>query len=165
MFSPPTSTDLPYVVIASLLGLLLILLALRQLRSDLSTRSPQELLYRRQNYLPLALVLAIAVFLLPDLVDESIPTHHLDEFIDYALGLIALIWLFHPSLRFHSFPFWIIIASLALITNLSAILVEHAELDDVGGDILTSSAMILGIIIHLYRLRNPKPHDETPTHV
>ena len=157
MFSLPTATDLPYVIAASFLGIVLVVFALLQLRHDLDTRSPRELRFRRQNYLPLALVLAIAVFLIPDLVDETIWTHHIDEFIDYALGAFALIWLFWPNLRFHPLPVWVVIAGLALTTNLLAILVEHQELDDVGGDILTSCAMALGIIIQLYRTRHAHP--------
>ena len=153
MFSLPTSLDMPYVIAASLIGVVLILAAILQLRHDSATRSPQELRNRRQNYLPLALVLGIAVFLLPDLVDETIPTHHIDEFIDYALGVVALVWLFWPNLRFRPIPVWVVIAGLALATNLMAILIEHSELDDVGGDILTSSAMVLGISIQIYRLR------------
>ncbi len=101
----------------------------------------------------MALVLGIAVFLIPDVVDETIPTHHIDEFVDYTLGAVALIWLFWPGLRFRPIAIWPIIAGLALLTNLLGILIEHAEPDDVGGDLLTSSLMVLGIAIHLYRLR------------
>jgi hypothetical protein len=64
-----------------------------------------------------------------------------------------LVWLFWPGLRFRPIPIWPVIAGLALLTNLLGILIEHAELDDVGGDILTSSAMVVGISIQLYRLR------------
>jgi hypothetical protein len=153
VFSPPTSTDLPYVVAASLLGIVLIVGAILQLRTDRATRSADDLSNRRRNYFPLALVLGIAVFLIPDVVDETIPSHHIDEFIDYALGAVALIWLFWPGLRFRPVTIWPVIAGLALFSNLLGILIEHAEPDDVGGDILTSSLMIAGIAIQLYRLR------------
>jgi hypothetical protein len=153
MFSGPTKTDLPYVIGASVLGVVLIAAAIVQLRADRATRSPDELSNRRRNYFPLALVLGIAVFLIPDVVDETIPSHHIDEFIDYALGAVALIWLSWPGLRFRPITVWPLIAGLALMSNLLGILIEHAELDDVGGDILTSSLMIVGIAIHLYRLR------------
>jgi len=43
------------------------------------------------------------------------------------------------------------------MSNLLGILIEHAELDDVGGDILTSSLMIVGVAIHLYLLRRRQP--------
>jgi hypothetical protein len=101
-------------------------------------------------------VLGIAVFLIPDVVDETIPSHHIDEYIDYTLGVVAAIWLFWPRLRFRHINFWPIIAGLALITNLSAIVIERAEIDDVGGDILTSSLMVIGIAIQLYRLRRTR---------
>src|SRR3984893_10273126 len=160
MFSGPTKTDLPYVIGASVLGIVLIVAAIVQLRTDRTTRSPDELSNRRRNYFPVALVLGIAVFLIPDVVDETIPSHHIDEFIDYALGAVALIWLFWPGLRFRRVLVWPVIAGLALATNLLGILIEHAEIDDVGGDILTASAMVIGISIQLYRLRpgsSPQP--------
>lgn len=158
MFSLPTSTDLPYVMAASLIGVVLIAAAITQLRSDRANRSPEELRNRRLNYFPLALVVGIAIFLIPDVVDETIPTHHIDEFIDYTLGGIALIWLFWPGLRFRPVPVWPVIAGLALLSNLLGILIEHAELDDVGGDLLTASLMIVGIAAQLYRLRHrPAP--------
>lgn len=158
MFSAPTSTDLPYVVAASLLGIVLIASAVVQLRTDRATRSQDDLRNRRRNYFPLALVLGIAIFLIPDVVDETIPSHHIDEFIDYSLGAVALIWLFWPGLRFRAFNIWPVIAGLALFSNLLGVLIEHAERDDVGGDILTSSLMIVGIAFHLYRLRR-RPAD------
>jgi len=154
VFSLPTSTDLPYVMAASLIGVVLIAAAITQLRSDRANRSPEELRNRRLNYFPLALVVGIAIFLIPDVVDETIPTHHIDEFIDYTLGGIALIWLFWPGLRFRPVPVWPVIAGLALLSNLLGILIEHAELDDVGGDLLTASLMIVGIAAQLYRLRH-----------
>ena len=162
MVSAPTSTDLPYVVAASLLGIVLIAAAILQLRTDRATRSPDDLRHRARNYFPLALVLGIAVFLIPDAVDETIPSHHIDEFIDYGLGAVALIWLFWPGLRFRAARIWPVIAVLALFSNLLGILIEHAEPDDVGGDILTSSLMIVGIAFHLYRLRR-RPVDATRT--
>jgi hypothetical protein len=162
VFSAPTSTDLPYAVAASLLGIVLIASAIVQLRTDRATRSQDDLRNRRRNYFPLALVLGIAVFLIPDAVDETIPSHHIDEFIDYALGAVALIWLFWPGLRFRAITVWPLIAGMALMSNLLGILIEHAELDDVGGDILTSSLMIIGIAFHLYRLRR-RPLDAIRT--
>jgi hypothetical protein len=162
MFSAPTSADLPYVVAASLLGIVLIAAAIIQLRTDRATRSQNELRDRRRNYFPLALVLGIAVFLIPDVIDETIPTHHIDEFIDYALGAVALVWLFWPGLRFRPVIIWPVIGGLALFSNLLGVLIEHAEPDDVGGDILTSSLMIVGIAFQLYRLRR-RPADATKT--
>lgn len=153
MFSGPTSKDLPYVIAAALIGAVLIGAAMVQLRADKANRSPEELRNRRRNYFPVALVLGIAVFLIPDVVDETIPSHHIDEYIDYTLGAVAAIWLFWPGLRFRPINFWPVIAGIALITNLSAIVIERAEIDDVGGDILTSSLMVIGIAIQLYRLR------------
>ena len=162
MFSAPTSADLSYVVAASLLGIVLIAAAIIQLRTDRATRSQNELRDRRRNYFPLALVLGIAVFLIPDVIDETIPTHHIDEFIDYTLGALALVWLFWPGLRFRPVTVWPVIAGLALFSNLLGVVIEHAELDDVGGDLLTSGLMIVGIAIHLYRLRR-RPADTTKT--
>ena len=153
MFSGPTSKDLPYVIAASLIGVVLIVAAVAQLRKDKATRSAEDLRNRRRNYFPFALVLGIAVFLIPDVVDETIPSHHIDEFIDYALGAAALIWLFWPGLRFRPGLVWPVIAVLALLTNLLGILIEHNEIDDVGGDVLTASAMVISIGIQLYRLR------------
>jgi hypothetical protein len=153
VFSAPTAIDLPFVVGASLLGIVLIAAAIGQLRKDRATRSPDELRNRRRNYFPLAVVLGIAVFLIPDVVDETLPSHHIDEFIDYTLGAIALVWLFWPGLRFRTIPIWPVIAGLALLSNLLGIVIEYAEPDDVGGDILTASLMVLAIVIHLYRLR------------
>jgi hypothetical protein len=157
LFSLPTSKDLPYVAAASLMGIVLIIAAIVQLRKDQATRSPDDLRNRRRNYFPIALVLGIAVFLIPDVVDETIPTHHIDEYVDYTLGTIALVWLFWPGLRFRPALVWPVIAGLALLTNLLGILIEHAEIDDVGGDILTSSAMVAGIAVQLYRLRRNAP--------
>lgn len=54
-------------------------------------------------------------------------------------------------------PIWPVIAGLALMTNLLGVLIEHAGIDDVGGDILTSSAMVLGIAIQIYHLRRSTP--------
>jgi len=144
---------LPYDIAASLLGILLIVLAIAQLRSDRKIRSPDELINRRRNYFPLALVVGIAVFLIPDVVAETVPSHHIDEYVDYTLGAVALTWLFWPGLRFRPIGIWPIIAGLALVTNLVGILIEHTEPDDVGGDYLTFSLMAVGIAIHLYRLR------------
>jgi hypothetical protein len=153
VFSAPTAIDLPFVLGASLLGIVLIAAAIGQLRKDRATCSPDELRNRRRNYFRLAVVLGIAVFLIPDVVDETLPSHHIDEFIDYTLGAIALVWLFWPGLRFRTIPIWPVIASLALLSNLLGIVIEYAEPDDVGGDILTASLMVLAIVIHLYRLR------------
>jgi hypothetical protein len=155
LFSGPTSKDLPYVIAASLIGVVLIVAAIAQLRRDRATRPAEDLRNRRRNYFPFALVLGIAVFLIPDVVDETIPSHHIDEFIDYTLGGVALIWLFWPGFRFRPGLVWPVIAVLALLTNLLGILIEHNEIDDVGGDILTASAMVIGIGIQLYRLRRP----------
>jgi hypothetical protein len=140
----------------------LIAAAIVQLRTDRTTRSQHELRDRRRNYFPLALVLGIAVFLIPDVIDETIPTHHIDEFIDYTLGAVALIWLFWPGLRFRAVTVWPVIAGLALFSNLLGVGIEHAEPDDVGGDLLTSSLMIVGIAFHLYRLRR-RPAEATKT--
>jgi hypothetical protein len=153
VFSPPNSKDLPYVIVAALIGVVLITAAIAQLRSDKANRSPEDLRNRRRNYFPIALVLGIAIFLIPDVVDETIPSHHIDEYIDYSLGAIALVWLFWPGLRFRPIPIWPAIAGLALATNLLGVAIEHAEIDDVGGDLLTSSAMMVGIAIQVYRLR------------
>ncbi len=66
MYSLPTSTDLPYVIAASLIGAVLIVAAITQLRADKSQRSPEELRNGRRNYFPIAVVPGIAVFLIPD---------------------------------------------------------------------------------------------------
>ena len=153
MFSAPRPIDLTYDIAASLVGILLVVMAIAQWRKDRKTRSSEELINRRRNYFPLALVAGIAVFLIPDVVVETVPSHHIDEYVDYTLGAIALIWLFWPGLRFRPIGIWPIIAGLALVTNLVGILIEHAEPDDVGGDYLTFSLMAVGIAIHLYRLR------------
>jgi hypothetical protein len=153
VFTPPNSVDLPYAAAASLIGIVLIALAIAQLRKDKATGSEDELRDRRRNYFPLALVLGIAVFLIPDVVDETVPSHHIDEVIDYFLGAIALLWLFWPGLRFRPIPIWPVIAGLALLSNVLGILIEYAEPDDVGGDVLTASLMVLGIAIQVYRLR------------
>ena len=102
------------------------------------------------------MVLGIAVFLIPDVVDETVPSHHIDEFIDYTLGLISLVWLFWPGLRFRAISIWWVVAGLALASNLLGILIEYTEPDDVGGDILTASLMIVAIAIQLYRLRRTR---------
>jgi hypothetical protein len=153
LFSAPTSIDLPYDIAAFLVGIVLVVVAIAQWRKDRTARSPEDLLNRRRNYFPLALVLGIVVFLIPDVVVETVPSHHIDEYVDYTLGAIALTWLFWPGLRFRPIGIWPIIAGLALVTNLVGILIEHAEPDDVGGDYLTFSLMAVGIAIHLYRLR------------
>src|SRR5437879_13299904 len=101
---------------------------------------------------PLALVLGVAVFLIPDVIDETIPTHRIDEFIDYTLGALALVWLFWPGLRFRPVTVWPVIAGLALFSNLLGVVIEHAELADVGGDLLTSGLMLVCIASHTYRL-------------
>jgi hypothetical protein len=157
VFSPPNANDLPYVIGASLLGIVLIAAAIAQLRSDRASRSADELRNRRRNYFPLAMVLGIAAFLIPDVVEETVPSHHIDEFIDYTLGAVALAWLFWPGLRFRSVSIWPVIAGLALMSNVLGILIEYSEPDDVAGDILTTTLMILTIAIHLYRLRRTPP--------
>jgi len=150
--------DLPYVIAASLIGVVLIVAAIAQQRRDRATRSADELRNRRRNYFPFALVLGIAIFLSQDVVAETIPSHHIDEFIDYTLGAVALFWLFWPGLRFRPILVWPVIAGVALLTNLLGIIIEYKEIDDVGGDILTASAMVIGIAIQLYRLRrSPVP--------
>jgi Flp pilus assembly protein protease CpaA len=63
VYSLPTSADVPYVIAASLIGAVLIVAAIIQLRADKSHRSPQELRKRRRNYFPIALVLGIFAFL------------------------------------------------------------------------------------------------------
>jgi hypothetical protein len=42
------------------------------------------------------------------------------------------------------------------MSNVIGILIEYMEPDDVGGDILTTSMMVLTIAIHLYRLRRTR---------
>jgi hypothetical protein len=153
VFSLPTTHDIAYVVGASLVGIALIAAAIVQLRRDRMTRSPDDLRNRRRNYFPLAMVLGIAIFLIPDVVDETVPSHHIDEFIDYTLGAVAFVWLFWPRLRFYGTSIWPVIAGVALLTNLLGILIEYKEPDDVGGDILTASLMVLTIAVQLYRLR------------
>src|SRR5712692_2911558 len=153
MISAPTPIDLPYDIAAALIGIVLVGVAIFQWRRDRATRSPEELVNRRRNYFPLALVLGIAVWLIPDVVVETIPSHHIDEYVDYALGAVALVWLLWPGLRFRPIAIWPVIAGLALLTNLGGILIEHNEPDDVGGDYLTFSLMAVGIAMHLYRLR------------
>ncbi|MEO8744870.1 MAG: hypothetical protein ABI334_05875 [Candidatus Dormiibacterota bacterium] len=54
--------------------------------------------------------------------------------------------------RRNYFPLALVLG-IALLTNLAGIVIEHAEIDDVGGDILTSSLMAIGIAAQLYRLR------------
>jgi hypothetical protein len=158
VFSPPTANDVAYVIGASVFGVVLMAAAIAQLRSDRATRSSEELRNRRRNYFPLAMVLGIAVFLIPDVVDETVTSHHVDEFIDYTLGAVALAWLFWPGLRFRSVSIWPVIAGLALMSNVLGIVIEYREPDDVGGDILTTTLMVLTIAIHLYRLRRtPAP--------
>ena len=153
MLSAPTPLDFPYDIAAVLIGIVLIVVAIFQLRRDRASRSPEDLLNRRRNYFPLALVLGIAVFLIPDVVVETVPSHHIDEYVDYALGAVALVWLMWPGLRFRPIAIWPLIAGLALLTNLTGILIEHNEPDDVGGDYLTFSLMAVGIVIHILRLR------------
>ena len=153
MISAPGPIDFPYDIAAVLIGIVLIVVAIFQFRKDLATRSPEDLLNRRRNYFPLALVLGIAVFLIPDVVVETVPSHHIDEYVDYALGAVALVWLMWPGLRFRPIAIWPLIAGLALLTNLTGILIEHNEPDDVGGDYLTFSLMAVGIAIHILRLR------------
>jgi hypothetical protein len=46
-----------------------------------------------------------------------------------------------------------VIAGLALMSNILGILIEYTEPDDVGGDILTTTLMVLTIAFHAYRLR------------
>lgn len=152
-FSLPKPNEVPYDIAAVLVGAALIIAVIVQFRRDRATRSPDELRNRRRNYFPLALVLGIAVFLIPDVVAETIPSHHIDEYIDYTLGAAALIWLFWPGLRFRPIGIWPAIAGLALATNVLGIIIEHAEPDDVGGDILTTTLMVIGIAVQLYRLR------------
>jgi hypothetical protein len=153
MLSAPTPIDFPYDIAAVLIGIVLIVVAIFQFRKDRATRSPEDLLNRRRNYFPLALVLGIAVFLIPDVVVETVPSHHIDEYVDYALGAVALVWLMWPGLRFRPIAIWPVIAGLALLTNLTGILIEHNEPDDVGGDYLTFSLMAIGIVFHILRLR------------
>jgi hypothetical protein len=153
MISAPTPLDFPWDIAAVLIGIVLIVVAILQWRRDRATRSPEDLLNRRRNYFPLALVLGIAVFLIPDVVVETVPSHHIDEYVDYTLGAVAMVWLLWPGLRFRPIAIWPVIAGLALATNLVGILIEHNEPDDVGGDYLTFSLMALGIVIHLFRLR------------
>jgi hypothetical protein len=152
-FSAPKPNEVPYDVAAVLVGGVLIIATIVQFRKDRVTRSPDELRNRRRNYFPLALVLGIAVFLIPDVVVETIPSHHIDEYVDYTLGAFALVWVFWPGLRFRPIYIWPAIAGLALATNVLGIVIEHAEPDDVGGDILTTTLMVIGIAIQLYRLR------------
>lgn len=152
-FSLPKPNEVPLDIAAVLVGAVLIFAVIVQFRRDRVTRSADELRNRRRNYFPLALVLGIAVFLIPDVVAETIPSHHIDEYIDYTLGAVALTWLFWPGLRFRPINVWPAIAGLALATNVLGIIIEHAEPDDVGGDILTSTLMVVGIAIQLYRLR------------
>jgi hypothetical protein len=153
LFSAPRSIDLPYDIAAFLIGIVLVVLAIAQWRKDRATRSQEELLNRGRNYFPLALVLGIAVFLIPDVVVETAPSHLIDEYVDYTLGAVALIWLLWPGLRFRPISIWPLIGGLALVTNLVGILIQHGEPDDVGGDYLTFSLMALGIAIHIFRLR------------
>jgi hypothetical protein len=153
LFSLPKPIEWPYDIAALLIGMVLVAVAIAQWRRDRTTRSPGELLNRRRNYFPLALVLGIAVFLIPDVVVETVPSHHIDEYVDYTLGAIALVWLLWPGLRFRPISIWPLIGGLALVTNLVGILIEHGEPDDVGGDYLTFSLMAVGIAIHIFRLR------------
>jgi hypothetical protein len=68
------------------------------------------------------------------------------------------VWLFWPGLRFRRLSIWPVIAGLALMSNILGILIEYAEPDDVGGDILTTTLMVLAIAFHAYRLRRtPAP--------
>lgn len=68
MFSARPSIDLPYDIAAFLVGIVLVVIAIAQWRKDRTTRAPEDLLNRRRNYFPLALVLGIAAFLIPDVV-------------------------------------------------------------------------------------------------
>jgi len=153
LFALPKPIEWPYDIAAFLIGVVLVVVVVAQWRKDRRTRSAEELLNRRRNYFPVALVLGIAVFLIPDVVVETVPSHHIDEYIDYTLGVVAVVWLFWPGLRFRPIAIWPVIGGLALLTNLVGILIEHNEPDDVGGDYLTFSLMAVGIAIQLYRLR------------
>ena len=123
MFSAPTSTDLPYVVAASLLGIVLIALAIVQLRTDRATRSPDALRHRRRNYFPLALL--------------------------HWPGCSGLACAFAPPPSGRSLLAW---RFRAICWGLSSNTLNPTMS---GGDILTSSLMIIGIAIQLYRLRRP----------
>src|ERR1700737_3019388 len=121
MISAPTPLDFTWDIAAVLIGIVLIVVEILQWRKDRATRSPEDLLNRRRNYFPLALVLGIAVFLIPDVVVETVPSHHIDEYVDYTLGAVALTWLFWPGLRFRPINVWPAIAGLALATNVLGI--------------------------------------------
>ncbi len=153
LFSLPDRIELPYDIAALLIGVVLVAVAIAQWRIDRTTRSVTDLLNRRRNYFPLALVLGIAVSLVPDAVVETVPSHHIDEYVDYTLGAVALVWLLWPGLRFRPTSIWPLVAGLALVTNLVGILIEHGDADDVGGDYLTFSLMAAGIAIQIFRLR------------
>lgn len=152
-FSLPEPVERPYDVAALLIGMVLVAAAIAQWRRDRSTRSPLDLLNRRRNYFPLALVLGTAISLIPDVVVETVPSHHIDEYVDYMLGAVAFVWLFWPALRFRPIAIWPLIGGLALVSNLVGILIEHGEPDDVGGDYLTFSLLAVGIAIQIVRLR------------
>ena len=153
MFSLPAPIERPYDIGALLIGVVLVAVAIAQWRRDQTTRSPMDLLHRRRNYFPLALVLGIAVSLIPDVVVETVPSHHIDEYVTYMLGAVALVWLLWPGLRFRPISIWPLIGAVALVTNLVGILIERGEPDDVGGDYLTVSLLAAGMAIQMFRLR------------
>ncbi|MBV8527466.1 MAG: hypothetical protein JOZ75_04055 [Candidatus Dormibacteraeota bacterium] len=147
----PTSRDALLVVAASAIGVVLIAIGVAQGLRDRKLLHPEQVWNRRRNFTPAALVLAAAVYLIPDVVDETEALHHVDEYVIYTLGAAAITWLL-TTRRFTPSRVPIALFLAALIATSGGAAVEWGS-TDAAGDILVAGLLIAGMSVHCVRLR------------
>jgi hypothetical protein len=133
----------PGVRALALVGLVciavLIMGAVALYRRDMYMLDAASRPWRRLHFLTVALVAAVAIDLLPDLIEEGPWLHRADEFLVESLGLVAVGWFALPGRRLQSSWVPLAIAGGVELVKGIAIVVEWPNPSDVEGDIVVAA--------------------------
>ena len=151
--SPLNSSGARLLSVVAVLGVVITLAyAYARLRHDHLEMTDREAVNRIINLIPAAFLVIVGFDLLPDLAQESIWTHRMDELAIFATAATAGGWYLYGRNRFRrsSLLIWLFAASLAV--QLIAIGIEHGDADDVGGDMVLAevTAPVLVLLTWLY---------------
>lgn len=108
-----------------------------------------QLVNRGNNLASVAIAALSGIAFLPETFIESEGPYKLDDALLFILGIIAVVWYKRAENRFKRSLVPTIILSLALLTKIMAIAIEHTDKNDVGDDF---GALILFISATIFSL-------------
>jgi hypothetical protein len=156
--SPLSSGPARALAAIAILGVVIALAyAFFRQRGDSETMTDREALNRTVNVIPAAFLVIVGFDLLPDLAQESVWLHRLDELAMFALAALAGGWFLTGQHRFQRSPWLLWLLAASLLVELIAIGIERGDADDVGGDIVLAevTAPVLLLLVWLYRGTRP----------